>query len=154
MTPCAFVALMWRLWNIFSCPLAQSWIAWIQSLLFRASPLAPTMEARHLLFGFSADEFRCIHPVFAYPLNVCKYFIWVQRNDLWLLSLPALSRLTFELNGKCNVNVICVPFKGTSRQIVQTKINADVVAKRAISPGIAKMHKMHGIGLLTMVRIT
>ena len=79
----------------FSCPLAQSGIAWIQSLLFRASPLAPTMEARHLLFGFSADEFRCVPRVFAYILNVCKYFIWVQRNDFRFRARPpsALSLL-------------------------------------------------------------
>ena len=65
----------------FSCPLAQSGIAWIQSILFRASPLAPTIEARHLLFGFSSDDFRCVPRVFAYLLNVCKFFIWLQRND-------------------------------------------------------------------------
>lgn len=49
----------------FSCPLAQSGIAWIQSVLFRASPLAPPIEARHLLFGFSSDEFRCVPRIFA-----------------------------------------------------------------------------------------
>ena len=43
----------------FACPLAQSGISWIQSLLFRASPLAPSIELRHLLFGFSRDEFCC-----------------------------------------------------------------------------------------------
>ena len=41
----------------FSCPLAQSGIAWIQSILFWASPLAPSIEAHHLLFGFSTYEF-------------------------------------------------------------------------------------------------
>ena len=44
----------------FSCPLAQSGISWIQSLLFQASPLAPSIELRHMLFGFSSDEFRCV----------------------------------------------------------------------------------------------
>ena len=72
----------------FSCPLAQSGIAWIQSILFRASPLAPSIEARHLLFGFSTDDFMCIPRVFAYLLNVCKYFIWVQRNDFRFCGKP------------------------------------------------------------------
>ena len=72
----------------FSCPLAQSGIAWIQSILFQASPLAPTIEARHLLVGFSTDEFRCVPRVFAYLLNVCKYFIWVQRNDFRFRANP------------------------------------------------------------------
>lgn len=65
----------------FSCPLAQSGIAWIQSLLFLASPLAPPIELRHMLFGFSSDEFRCVPKVFAYLLNVCKFLVWSQRND-------------------------------------------------------------------------
>lgn len=34
----------------FSCPLAQSGIAWIQSLLFRASPLAPSIELHHVVW--------------------------------------------------------------------------------------------------------
>jgi len=72
----------------FSCPLAQSVIAWIQSVLFQASSLAPTIEACHLLFGFSTDEFQCVPRVFAYVLNVCKYFIWVQRNDFRFRAKP------------------------------------------------------------------
>lgn len=65
----------------FGCPLAQSGISFIQSLLFRASPVAPSIEERHLLFGFTSDEFRSVPKVFAYLLNVCKYLVWCQRND-------------------------------------------------------------------------
>ena len=72
----------------FSCPLAQSGTAWIQSILFRASPLAPSIGARHLLFGFFTDEFRCVPRVFAYLLNVCKFFVWVQRNDFRFRAKP------------------------------------------------------------------
>lgn len=72
----------------FSCPLAQSGIDWIQSLLFRASPLAPPLTVRHLLFGFSGDELRCVPRVFSYLLNVCKFFIWTQRNDFRFRSSP------------------------------------------------------------------
>lgn len=72
----------------FSCPLAQSGISWIQSLLFRASPLAPSIEARHVLFGFSSDEFLCVPRVFAYLLNVCNFLVWSQRNDFRFRSVP------------------------------------------------------------------
>lgn len=36
----------------FYCPLAQSGLEWIQSLLVRSSPLAPAITVRHVLFGF------------------------------------------------------------------------------------------------------
>ena len=65
----------------FSCPLAQSGIDWIQSLLFLHSPQCPSLTARHLLIGFSSTELRSTPMVFSYLLNVCKYFIWLQRND-------------------------------------------------------------------------
>ena len=72
----------------FSCPLAQSGVSWIQSLLVLASPLAPSIEIRHMLFGFSSDEFRCIPRVFTYFLNVCKFLIWSQRNDYHFRAVP------------------------------------------------------------------
>ena len=40
----------------FHCALAKSGIDWLQSLLFRAAPLSPTILLRHVLFGFSPDE--------------------------------------------------------------------------------------------------
>lgn len=40
------------------------------------------------LFRFSRDEMRCVPRVFAYLLNVCKYLVWVQRNDFRFLSVP------------------------------------------------------------------
>lgn len=65
----------------FSCPLAQSGIAFVQSLLSVAAPLAPSIDVRHILFGFDSDELRCVPRVFCYLLLICKFFIWVQRND-------------------------------------------------------------------------
>ena len=66
---------------LFECPLAQSGISWIQSLLFLASPLAPPITIRHVLFGFHPDELAAVPRVFVYLLHVCKYLIWWQRND-------------------------------------------------------------------------
>ena len=67
----------------FDCPLAQSALSWLQSLLFLFSPMYPSIERRHVLFGFYPDELRCVPRVFVYIciLNVCKFFIWHVRND-------------------------------------------------------------------------
>lgn len=72
----------------FACPLAQSGYAWIGTQLSLASPLAPSIDVRHTLFGFSSDELWCFPPVFAYLLNVCKYLVWAQRNDFCFRSVP------------------------------------------------------------------
>ena len=72
----------------FFCPLVQSGYAWVQTQLSRASPLAPSISLRHALFGFSSDEMRCVPRVFCYLLNVCKYLVWLQRNDHRFRSEP------------------------------------------------------------------
>ena len=50
--------------------------------------MAPSLELRHLLFGFNNDELLCVPRVFSYVLNVCKFFIWTQRNDFRFRSVP------------------------------------------------------------------
>ena len=65
----------------FYCPLAQSVLSWLQSLMFLFSPMCPVILCRHALFGFDPDELRVVPRVFVYILNVCKYFIWLARND-------------------------------------------------------------------------
>ena len=40
----------------FSCPLAQSVLCWLQSLMFSFSPMRPVILCRHVLFGFSPDR--------------------------------------------------------------------------------------------------
>ena len=65
----------------FSCPLAQSVLSWLQSLMFRSSLGCPSLCCRHVLFGFSPVELRVVPNIFVYMLNVCKYFIWNARND-------------------------------------------------------------------------
>ena len=72
----------------FSCPLVQSGIAWIQSLLFVSSPLSHSLTVHHLLFGFPSDELLCVPCVFSYLLNVCKYLVWIQRNDYRFRAVP------------------------------------------------------------------
>ena len=56
-------------------------LSWLQSLLFCASPLSPSILVCHVLFGFSDDELHVVPRVFVYLLNVCKFCIWWARND-------------------------------------------------------------------------
>ena len=46
--------------------MAKSGIDWVQSLLYRAAPLAPTILLRHVLFGFNPDELLVVPRVFVY----------------------------------------------------------------------------------------
>ncbi len=71
----------------FHCPLAKSGIDWIQSQLFLAAPLAPSLCLRHLLFGFSPDELVVVPRIFVYLLLVLKHCIWIQRNDFRFRSI-------------------------------------------------------------------
>ena len=65
----------------FHCPLPVSVMSWLQSIMFWASPLCPSILVCHVLFGFSADELSVVPRVFVYMLNVCKFCIWGARND-------------------------------------------------------------------------
>lgn len=86
----------------FSCPLAQSGIDFIQSLLFSAAPLAPTIciNVRHMFFGFSSDELRIVPRVFCYLIVACKFLVWCQHNDFrfrFKLLATLRSRMSFHL---------------------------------------------------------
>ena len=69
----------------FDCPLAQSVLSWLQSLMFRWSP---SLECRHVLFGFNSHELRTVPCVFCYLLNVVKYCLWLSRNDFRFHGIP------------------------------------------------------------------
>ena len=66
----------------FLCPLAQSVLSWLQSLLFAFSPMCPVILCRHVLFGFNSDELRVTPRIFVYLLNLVKFLIWHSWNDL------------------------------------------------------------------------
>ena len=66
----------------FFCPLAQSVLSLLQSLMFSFSFMCPALLCLHVLFGFSSDELVVTPRIFVYLLNLCKYFIWQSRNDL------------------------------------------------------------------------
>ena len=72
----------------YFCPLTQSRLAWVQTLLSRACPAGPSLSLRHVRVGFSSDELRIVPRVFAYLVNVCSYLVWMQRNDFRFHSMP------------------------------------------------------------------
>ena len=82
----------------FFCPLAQSVLSWLQSLLFSFSFMCPALLCRHVLFGFSSDELIVTPRVFVYLLNLCKYFIWQSRNDFHFRAVrPVIARVKSRL---------------------------------------------------------
>ena len=85
----------------FSCSLAQRGIAWVRPLYHLASPQAPVISSRILLFGFTRDELLCVPKVFAYIINVLKYLIWRQRNDFRFRGVtPSHQRLIAQLRAR------------------------------------------------------
>ena len=63
------------------CPLAKIGVDWVQSLLFRVVPAAPSILLRHVLFAFAPAELAAVPHVFVYLLHVLKFLVWNQRND-------------------------------------------------------------------------
>ena len=57
-----------------------------------------------MLFGFNSDELRCVPRVFCYLLNVCKFFIWVQRNDMRFCSIrPSAVKLLAAMRSRISL---------------------------------------------------
>ena len=52
--------------------------------MFRYSPMSPVLLLPHVLFGFNLEE---LPHVFVHILNVCKFCIWLARNDFRFRSL-------------------------------------------------------------------
>ena len=98
-TPAAFVVWPLNVFLIcfFSCPLAQSALSWLQSLMFRFSSLSPSLVCRHVLFGFSPDEVRSIPRIFVYMLNVCRFSIWKVRNVFRFRDVPPGAFVVIEM---------------------------------------------------------
>ena len=112
MTQTAFVAL-WRLrlTFFFNCALAHSILGWMQSLVFPASSLCPSLLCSHVFFGFSASELAVFPRVFVYLLNLAKYFLWRARNDYRFCdvqpgTLPLIE--VIKAHAKCH---LCIFFK-------------------------------------------
>ena len=76
-------------------------IAWVQPFYHRASPQAPAINVRTMLFGFTRDELLCVPLAFVYLLNVLKFFIWRHRNDYRFRGeIPSHQRLVAQLRAR------------------------------------------------------
>ena len=103
----------------FICPLAQSVLSWLQSLMFSFSPMSPVLLTRHSLFGFDSDELRATPRIFVYILNVCKFSIWRSRNDFRFRGIQpgALSVIeTVKARVKFNLPLFFKRFRSARRQ--------------------------------------
>ena len=103
----------------FVCPLAQSVLSWLQSLMFSFSGMSPALLVRHSLFGFSPDELLVVPRIFAYILNVCKFFIWHSRNDFRFRgvrpgAVPVIEKVRARV--KFNLPLFFKRFKSTRRR--------------------------------------
>ena len=67
----------------FDCLFSQAILQEIEAIFRRVTPLCPSLESRHLLFGFNGGEREreIVPPVFSYTLNLVKFFIWLSRNN-------------------------------------------------------------------------
>jgi len=54
----------------FYCPLANSVLSWLQSLMFISYPLTPSLACHHALSGFNSDDLLLVPRVFVYILGV------------------------------------------------------------------------------------
>jgi hypothetical protein len=61
------------------CPLAQSALGWVSSIIHQGIPTAPDITVRRALYCFTRQE--RVPPVYPYMIHLAKYFIWLQRND-------------------------------------------------------------------------
>ena len=64
--------------------------------------MSPVLLLRHVLFGFNLDELRILPRVFVYILNVCKFCIWLARNDFRFRflqpgAIPVIESVKFHL---------------------------------------------------------
>ena len=103
----------------YYCPLAQSVLSWLQSLLFSFSFMCPALLVRHVRFGFSSDEL-CVTPrVFVYLLNLCKFYIWQSRNDFRFCNIPpgavdVIAKVKARL--KCHLPIFFKRFQSSRRR--------------------------------------
>ena len=103
----------------FPCPLAQSVLCWLQSLMFSFSPICPVILCCHVLFGFSPDELQDTPCIFAYILNLCKFVIWQSRNDYRFCALsPGATSAVIKVrvHVKFNLPWFFKPFRSSRRQ--------------------------------------
>lgn len=77
----------------YHCPLAQSVLSWLQSLMYRASPLSPSLLCRHVLFGFNPDELLVVSRF----LSICLMCVSSLSGMLGMTIVSVMSALVLLL---------------------------------------------------------
>ena len=118
----------------FHCPLAQSVIGWVLSLLADALPNPPALTARHALYGFTVQE--RVPIVFSYILHLAKYFIWLARNDFRFRDKnPFEASIVSSIKGRLRLT-LPILFKrarsGASQRLFLSKWGASGVVGRQV----------------------
>ena len=91
-----------------SCSLAQQGIAWVRPFYHLASPQAPVINSRIMLFGFTRDELLCVPRAFTYIINALKYLILRHRNDFRFRGvIPSHLRLIAQLRARVSFFLYC-----------------------------------------------
>ena len=90
----------------FYCPLAQSVLSWLQSLMFSFPPMCQVILCRHVLFGFNSHELRVTPRVFVYLLNVLKLLIWHSRNNFRFCDIrPGTAEIIVKVKTRVRFNI-------------------------------------------------
>ena len=99
----------------FQCSFITSLLLWAQSLFLRVTPLSPSLEARHLLFGYNPNELDIVPPVFFYLLSLIKYFVWIARNEFRFDDVqPQLNTVRHLVIGRLNAHLLSYSKRFTS----------------------------------------
>lgn len=101
----------------FFCPLAQSVLSWLQSLMFCFPPMFTVILCCHVLFGFNSDELCATPSIFVYLL-VCKFLIWQSQNNFHFRDVrqSATSIVKVKTRVKFNLPLFFKRFKSSRRQ--------------------------------------
>jgi len=102
----SFCPLYWPdTWvQIYSLPLDRR----AQTLLFRFTPLSPSIRLGHMLFGYDENEREIVPPVFFYLLCLIKDFVWLARNEARFDDVaPDVSRVKARVIARLNSHLAC-----------------------------------------------
>ena len=101
----------------FECNLMQELLLWAQSIFLRVTPLSPSLQPRHMLFGYDSHERQVVPPVFSYLLNLLKYFVWLARNEYRFEdTLPVASVVKIKVAKRLNIHLRCYSKRFTNRR--------------------------------------
>jgi hypothetical protein len=111
----------------FGCPLIQSALTWVSSVVHQGLPDAPDLTERRVLYGFTHQE--RVPPIYTYMVHVAKYVIWLQRNDFRFRNVrPCAATAIASIQGRLRF-ILPIAFKrctsGSGRRQFERKWGAN-----------------------------